>query len=125
VKVQICIKQINERLHSCCVNGIHLNIASFNVLGILLVKILKLWNEIFLPCNIVINSDILIEHSGIHGKINVIDGLLAVPNLDLTGIRYFVFFAIDLDLLNLWKKHSSHVLLLINYNSLKVVIDRD
>ena len=95
--------------------GVHLNVPTLDVLGIYLIKLLELLNKVLLPCLIRVSSELHLHHTRLNNRENVYEQLLAVPNLDLSPIRYLVVHTVYRLLLTLVKEHCSEILLFVGY----------
>ena len=113
VKVIVGAHQFNEWLHGFGVNSDHLDVAGFDVLDIEFVEVLQEFHQLLLPGGVGVGRERHVHHVRLHVLVDVVDRLLAVPNLHLGAVGDLVRLAVYRDFLHFRKEHSTDVLLFI------------
>ena len=72
-------------------NGRHLNETGLDMFDVKLVEILQKLNKLLLPGSVRVWSERHVHHIRLHVHINVIDCLLAVPDLYLRPVGDFIW----------------------------------
>lgn len=90
MKVVVGAHEFDEWLHRFCVDGDHLDVAGLDVLNVELVEVLQELHQLLLPRGVGVRGQGHVHHVGLHVLVDVIDGLLAVPNLHLGTVRDLV-----------------------------------
>ena len=114
MKVIIRAHQFDEWLHGFGVNGDHLDVAGFDVLDVEFVEVLQELHQLLLPGGEGVGREGHVHHVRLHVLVDVVDGLLAVPNLHLRTVRDLIGLAVDRDLLHFREKHGTDVLLFVH-----------
>jgi hypothetical protein len=95
MKVVVGAHEFNDWLHRFCVDGDHLDVAGLDVLHVELVKVLEELHQLLLPRGVGVRGQGHVHHVGLHVLVDVIDRLLAVPNLHLGTVRDLVGLTVD------------------------------
>ena len=114
MKVVIRAHEFDEWLHRLRVNGDHLDVAGLDVLHVELVEVLQELHQLLLPRGVGVRRERHIHHVRLHVLVDVVDRLLAVPNLHLGTVRDLIGLAVDRDLLHFREKHGTDVLLFVH-----------